>query len=183
MKGIVFTNFFDMVEEKLGFELVDQLIDQTDLFTDGAYTSVGTYDHLELLRLATNLQKITKIPLNDLLITYGEYLFPKLVPIAPSIVADFKNTFELVAAVDTIIHVEVLKLYPDAELPSFDIVKRNEKEMLVTYTSCRPFAYLAYGLIMGCANHFNETVDVNILNRKTDCLIDIKHIDTPPLAA
>ncbi len=48
MKGIVFTNFFEMVEEKIGFELVDQLIEGTELATGGAYTTIGTYDHKEL---------------------------------------------------------------------------------------------------------------------------------------
>jgi hypothetical protein len=36
MKGLVFTEFFEMVEEKLGFELVDQLIEKTELATGGA---------------------------------------------------------------------------------------------------------------------------------------------------
>jgi hypothetical protein len=182
MKGIVFTNFFDMVEETLGFELVDQLINETELSTGGAYTGVGTYSHLELLSLASNLHKITNISLNDLLITYGEYLFPKLVPIAPDIIAKFSSTFELVAAVDSIIHVEVKKLYPDAELPNFEIIKHDHKDMIVTYTSCRPFAYLAYGLILGCAEYFNQEVQVSIKNRQADCLIEISYSDSYALA-
>jgi len=175
MKGIVFTEFFDMVEEKLGFELVDQLLEQTELSTGGSYTSVGTYDHKELLALIGNLHRLTDTPVNDLLVTYGQYLFPRLAAIAPDLTIQFSNSFELLAAVDSIIHVEVQKLYPDAELPNFDVIKQTQKEMQLTYTSCRPFAYLAKGLILGCAQHYNERISVNIENRERDSLISVSH--------
>jgi len=175
MKGIVFTEFFEMVEEKLGFEVVDKLLEQTELSTGGAYTSVGTYDHKELLALVGNLHRLTDTPVNDLLVTYGHYLFPKLSTIAPETVSQFSNCFELLASVDSIIHVEVQKLYPDAELPKFNLIRQDEQELLITYTSCRPFAYLAKGLIMGCAQHYGEQVSVDIKNREDDSLISITH--------
>ena len=176
MKGLVFTEFFEMVEDKLGFELVDQLIEKTELATGGAYTTIGTYDHKELLALVGNLHHLTDIPVNDLLVSYGQYLFPRLMIISPDVVSQFGSSFELVAAVDSIIHVEVLKLYPDAELPKFSIMKNNGKEMQVAYTSCRPFAYLAQGLILGCSQYYNENIIVDIENRKSDCLINISHL-------
>ena len=51
MKGIVFRSFFDMVEENFGFETVDKLLNSTQLESDGAYTTVGNYDHHELVAL------------------------------------------------------------------------------------------------------------------------------------
>ena len=183
MKGIVFTNFFEMVEEKLGFELVDQLIEGTELATGGAYTTIGTYDHKELLALVGNLHKLTDIPVNDLLVSYGQYLFPKLILIDPDMIAPFGSSFDLVTAVDSIIHVEVKKLYPDAELPEFRVVKHNKDELQVTYTSCRPFAYLANGLILGCAEHYNENIVVDIENREADCLISMSHLNSTPSQA
>lgn len=178
MKGIVFTNFFEMVEDRLGYELVDQLIEATELATNGAYTTVGTYDHNELLSLVGNLHKLTEVPFNDLLVTYGQYLFPKLMLIDPEMVKQFSSTFELVAAVDSIIHVEVKKLYPDAELPNFEVIKQDKSELQVSYTSCRPFAYLANGLILGCAQHYNEELAVEIENKEAFCLISISQLSS-----
>ena len=43
MKGIVFTEFLEMVEEKYGLEMVDDIIENANLQSHGAYTSVGTY--------------------------------------------------------------------------------------------------------------------------------------------
>jgi len=42
MKGIVFTEFLDLVEEKFGMEMVDKIITQSELESEGAYTAVGT---------------------------------------------------------------------------------------------------------------------------------------------
>ena len=52
MKGIVFVQFVEMVEEKFGLATADRIIEQSKLSTNGAYTSVGTYDHTELLQLS-----------------------------------------------------------------------------------------------------------------------------------
>ena len=54
MKGIVFTEFLDMVEERFGYEVVDQIISESKLSTDGIYTSVGTYPHSEIVKLLMN---------------------------------------------------------------------------------------------------------------------------------
>ena len=45
MKGIVFTEFFELVEDKFGLEVVQQIIDECKLESEGIYTSVGTYSH------------------------------------------------------------------------------------------------------------------------------------------
>ena len=36
MKGIVFTEFLEMVEEKYGYEVVDQIIEESKLPSGGA---------------------------------------------------------------------------------------------------------------------------------------------------
>ena len=66
MKGIVFTEFLDLVEEKFGLEMVDDIINSSDLLSGGAYTSIGTYDFAEMHQLITHLSANTDIPINDL---------------------------------------------------------------------------------------------------------------------
>ena len=43
MLGIVFTEFFDLVDEAFGEEILDDIIDMANLSNDGAYTAVGRY--------------------------------------------------------------------------------------------------------------------------------------------
>ena len=51
MKGIVFTEFLDLVEAKFGYEVVDHIIQESKLPNEGAYTGVGTYPHGEMVAL------------------------------------------------------------------------------------------------------------------------------------
>ena len=76
-----------MIENTFGLELVDQLVGKTNLATVDAYTTIGTYDYKELLALVRNLHHLTDIPVNDMLMSYGQYLFPKLFTIAPDIIS------------------------------------------------------------------------------------------------
>lgn len=45
MKGIVFTEFVDMVEAQFSADMVDDILDDAAPASGGAYTAVGTYDH------------------------------------------------------------------------------------------------------------------------------------------
>jgi hypothetical protein len=55
VKGVVFTEFLEMVEEKFSPAVADSVIEQSTLASGGAYTTLGTYDHQEMLQLVTNL--------------------------------------------------------------------------------------------------------------------------------
>ena len=55
MKGIIFTEFLEMVEKEFSAETVDTIIDNSNLESGGSYTSVGTYPHIEMVELVSNL--------------------------------------------------------------------------------------------------------------------------------
>lgn len=160
MKGIVFTAFLEMVESKFSLALADQIIDGAELASGGSYTTVGTYDHGEMINLVVQLGERTGIPIPDLVRTFGEYLFTQLVEMYPQFVEQNRNVFDFLLKVDSYIHVEVLKLYRDAELPSFEYDTPRDGTLVMTYRSSRPFADLAEGLIIGSIRHYGETVDL-----------------------
>ena len=53
MKGIVFTEFLELVEDKFGLEMVDNIITSSTLESEGVYTAVGTYSFSEMLTIIT----------------------------------------------------------------------------------------------------------------------------------
>lgn len=168
MKGIIFTEFFDLVEQAFGFEVAEKIIDECDLPSGGVYTAVGTYDHTEILALVGMLSKITETPAPQLLVTYGRFIYPKLHAQLKGMGLEFDSSFALFSSLDDIIHPEVLKLYPDAELPNFHATPLNDHQLLLKYSSCRPFAHMAEGLILGAAEHFNEDLTVALEHHNTD---------------
>lgn len=168
MKGIIFTEFFDLVEQAFGFETAEKIIDECELPSGGVYTAVGTYDHTEILALVGMLSKITEVPAPQLLVTYGRFIYPKLHAQLKGMGLEFGSSFELFSSLDDIIHPEVLKLYPDAELPNFNATRLNDNQLLLKYSSCRPFAHMAEGLILGAAEHFGENLSVTLEHHNTD---------------
>jgi len=77
MKGIVFTEFMDMVDDKFGMDVTETIVQASDLPSGGAYTAVGTYDHAEIVSLVVNLSKSTNIEV-PVLIYLGQcgWLYP-----------------------------------------------------------------------------------------------------------
>jgi hypothetical protein len=59
MRGLVFTEFIALVEEKFGLRMADELLSQPGLTDGGAYTSVGNYSHREMLTLVVGLAERT----------------------------------------------------------------------------------------------------------------------------
>ncbi len=155
MKGIVFTEFLDMVENKFGLEIIQRIIDECDLESEGIFTSVGTYNHQDMFKMVGKLSQIKNIPIDSLLEIYGEYFFSILAKSYPSFMNQ-KNCFAFLESIDNYIHPEVLKLYPKAELPSFKTTFTNNKEMTLVYQSTRKMSDFAIGLIKGSAEYYDE---------------------------
>ena len=70
------------------------------------------------------------------------------------------NMVEFLQSVDQEIHVEVLKLYPDAELPSFRTELLEENVLQMDYRSDRAMGALAHGLIEACGEHYQENFEI-----------------------
>src|SRR6476661_6798326 len=72
MKGIIFTEFLDMVEQRFSPQVVEQMVTAAQLPSGGAYTSVGKYDHGEIWSLVCELSKVCDTSVPDLFKAYGE---------------------------------------------------------------------------------------------------------------
>jgi hypothetical protein len=163
MKGIVFTEFLELVESKFGIKTVQDIIDTCELKTNGVYTSVGTYDHKEMFQMVGKLSEIKSIPVPDLLQYYGTFFFSVLSKSYPKFM-DKNDLFTFLESIDGYIHPEVLKLYPEAELPKFTSENVSETEMKLIYKSSRKMSDFAVGLIKGAGEYYKVKIAVDILN-------------------
>jgi hypothetical protein len=159
MKGVVFTEFLELVETGFGMQVADNVVTKGCPFQTG-FTSVGTYDHKDLIAMVGQLSEETGAPAKDLVHTFGKHLFHKFLIGNQDFFASVSTTYELLFNVEHVIHVEVLKLTPDAELPTFRFPPAEEGCFNLEYESKRPFADLAGGLIEACIEHFGESLDV-----------------------
>ena len=168
MKGIVFSEFIEMVERQFSPEMADEIIVAANLPSGGMYTSVGTYDHGEMLALVGQLSEKTNTPSADLVQTFGIYLFGRFYELYPVFFEGVDGTFDFLSQIEEHVHREVRKLYPDAELPTFETSRLDADTLEMTYRSRRPFADLALGLIRGCASHYDEHLAIEQLDLSAD---------------
>ena len=160
MKGIVFTEFLDFVGGRYGADMVDDIIEDACLSNGGAYTSVGTYPFSDMGALVGALAGRTGAAAPDLIRAFGSRLCQRFVVKFPAFFDAETCLFDFLASVDGHIHVEVRKLYPDAELPAFRVSARSARSIDVDYASCRPLEALAEGMIAAAAEHYGETVEI-----------------------
>lgn len=165
MKGLVFTEFLDFVEHVAGDEIVDRMICDADPPSGGVYTRVGRYEFSEMAALVGALSNILDKPAPVLIRAFGEHLFGRLVAFHPHFLQDVVDPLDFLETVEGKIHVEVLKLYPDAELPSLRTRRLGPDDLEIEYESCRPLGELCLGLIEGCAAHFKVRLEVTSVPR------------------
>jgi hypothetical protein len=168
MKGIVFTEFLDLVEEKFGLEMVDAIISQSKLESKGVYTSIGTYSFSELLQLFQNLQTKTGISIDNLLLIYGEHFFSVIETNYKDLLSSYNDPIEMLASIENHIHVEVRKIYTDAELPTFIIKEKTKKTLILIYKSSRSMHHFGLGLMNKTFEHFNSKATIVLEKIKKD---------------
>ncbi|KAA5822341.1 hypothetical protein FPF71_14430 [Algibacter amylolyticus] len=168
MKGIVFTEFLELVEDKFGLEMVDNIINASNLDSGGVYTAVGTYSFSEMLQLLEHLSANTGISIDDLLLVYSEHFFSVLKDSYPGLLETYKDPIEMISSIENHIHVEVRKIYPDAELPTFEVVEKTENSLIVIYRSSRAMHHFGLGLMNKTFEHFNSTATIVLEKLKED---------------
>ena len=175
MKGLIFTVFLEMVEEIYGYEIADKIVSINNLASNGIYTSVGTYDHKELFIMIDSLSKIINKDKDEILKSYGEYAFSKFAIKYSHFLKGVEDLFSFLESIDNYIHVEVLKLYPDAELPTFETVRVSNNKLILKYISKRKMSSFAEGLLNGSINHFSSdtTFTKELINNGEEALFTL----------
>ncbi|MGB3962655.1 MAG: heme NO-binding domain-containing protein [Sulfurimonas sp.] len=171
MKGVVFTEFIEFVEKKFGFDTVDVMIENSGL--SGVYTQAGNYPFEEMVALVTALSQESGVGVSELIESYGKHLFGLLISIYPH-VDRFSSAFDIIAHVDNIIHPEVKKLYPDADLPSFTIKEQTPERILLQYLSNKGLQDLAKGLMIGAGEYYKEDISVTVFADRRPIEIEVR---------
>lgn len=180
MKGFVFSEFLDLVEEKFGYKLQREIIQKSGISHEGVYVSAGYYPFEEMQMLVVALSEQTKIEVPVLLREFGKFLFGRLAKGHAQMISEHRTAFALLEAVNGYIHVEIRKLYADAELPEFRTISRSESSLQLEYKSKRKLEALAEGMILACGEHYGTPLQVSLKVIGDDpvhtVLIDIQHV-------
>lgn len=165
MKGIIFVELLKMAEDLLGEDRVDAVIAEARLASGGAYTSVGNYPCAELTTLVQDFSASSGVTQSELQRVFGHWMMGVFVTHYPEFFASNPDALSMLESIEAEIHVEVRKLYPDSELPSFDARRTAPDRLELDYASPRPLAPFCHGLIEGCLSHFGSSADITAQDR------------------
>lgn len=156
MKGIVFNLLQEVVSRSYGEDTWDQLLDAAGL--DGSYTSLGNYPDAELFALVGAASSALALPPHTVIRWFGREAIPLLAQKYPIFFDKHTRTSAFVLTLNSIIHPEVRKLYPGADVPDFVMASTSPDHLRMEYRSARKLCAFAEGLIEGAAHHFHERV-------------------------
>lgn len=168
MKGLVFTELLNMAEDAVGEEMVDDVIDSCPLESGGAYSSVGNYDCSELVSLVGGFSDRTGLSVDKLQNMFGRWMLARFVDSYPAFFETKTNAFDMLDSIENEVHVEVRKLYPDAELPTFRTERPSSDVFVFIYSSPRRLMAFCHGLIEACLEHYNETATIEVEDQSTE---------------
>jgi hypothetical protein len=167
MKGLVFIELIKMADSALGEATVDRVLDTAPLKSKGVYSAVGYYDCAELVVLVDAFSKESGIARPELERQFGHWVMDSFASGYPEFFRKYDTAFGMLEAIESDIHLEVRKLYPDAELPSFSTIRHSTERLELSYKSERPLASFCYGLIEACFTKYREVASVQMTDRTT----------------
>ena len=159
MKGIIFNIAEGFIIDKYGENIFEEIIANCKLQTTEPFVAPGTYPDSDLMEIVVKSADKLDLTVDEFLKKLGNYTFAKLAERYPNFVKQYNHPKDFLKTVETVIHVEVRKLYKDTQLPSFQYAEPSEKELIITYFSERKLYALMEGLIDGVADYFGVPID------------------------
>jgi hypothetical protein len=181
VKGIVFNLLELAVSHEHGEEAWDDLLDAAGL--TGAYTSLGSYPDEDLRKLVEAASAALGMPAASVVRWFGRRALPVLAQVYPGFFAPHTDTRSFLLTLNDIIHPEVRKLYPGADVPEFAFEQSPDGDIRMGYDSPRKLCTFAEGLIEGAASHFGEHVSITqpecMLRGEARCQLEISFASAP----
>jgi hypothetical protein len=159
LKGVVFDLLEQAVVRDHGEDAWDDLLGKAGLV--GAYTTLGSYPDDHLGRLVTHAAVAFGMPAEDVIRWFGREALPLLAASYPEFFTPHATTRSFLLTLNDIIHPEVRKVYPGADVPWFEIGETADGDLVMGYNSHRRLCSFAEGLIQGAAAHYAELVRID----------------------
>ncbi len=158
MKGVIFNVVEEVVTEAYGADTWDALLDAAGV--DGAYTALGNYDDAQLVALVAAASDALGASHEEVLRLVGRAGFERLSSRYPHFVESHDTSRTVLRELNSVIHPQVLTIYPDASVPRFEVTG-DDRQLVLTYESARGLCHLAEGLAEGLATAFDERVTLH----------------------
>lgn len=179
MKGVIFNILEEMVEDNYGMAVWNDILDEAQQ-QDGVFIAGQSYADDTLFQFVQIICDKLKQPSHIIVGAFGEYLFTKLVDRHKVLMENQTDLDAFLKSIDSIIHVEVSKLYVDPNLPSIECFDIDSTHMTMRYRSPRKLCPLAEGLVRGASTYFSQKISIKhetCMHKGSDhCDLEIEYL-------
>lgn len=171
MKGIIFNMLEQFIIETTDIDTYEEILDECQFSTAEPFIGPGTYPDADLMQIVGKTVEKLQIPLPDVLHAFGKWGFAKLAVKVPEWLTQFDHPKPFLMTVENIVHLEVRKLYQDAQPPHFTFEDPAPDQLIIHYVSGRHLYDLMDGLIDGVGEYFSVPIrfERNITRAKDGC--------------
>jgi hypothetical protein len=158
VKGIIFNLLEEVVSNDFGVDSWDDTLDAAGL--SGAYTAIGNYADSDFIALLAGLPNEVGDERSRLQ-WFGRRAMPLLAQRYSVFFSPHASAIPFLVSLNDVIHAEVRKLYPGAEVPDFEIGAVGPASVTLHYRSQRRLCWLAEGFILGAADYYEQGVSID----------------------
>ncbi|OGQ99716.1 MAG: hypothetical protein A2505_03775 [Deltaproteobacteria bacterium RIFOXYD12_FULL_55_16] len=184
MKGLIFNLLEEFLTARCGEKEYELILADCQLITAEPSLMVGpgSYPDQDFTAIVASAANRLSLSPGELLREVGRALIPLLASRYPQFFSPSKHPREFFSTLNFIHHLEVKKLYKDAELPRFHCENKTDGSLLVSYLSSRGLCHLFSGLIDGVADHYQTPLSQRQLaclgDGQPECLFEISFDDS-----
>jgi hypothetical protein len=157
MKGLVLNLLEETVRRHHTEAAWEAVLDAAEV--DGAFTTIGNYADDDFRALLAASARVVGQSESAFTRWFGERAIEPLAERFPKLFAH-TSTRAFLLTLNHIIHPEVRKLHPGADVPHFDYLPSTASTIVMRYASKRQLCAFAEGLIAGAATHFAERASI-----------------------
>ena len=157
MKGEIFRIFESFIIERWSESVFEKIYanSKEELTTKVPFVGPGTYPDQDFFTLVRHALPQLGVDGQSAVRAFGRFLFPQLLKRLPPTLVTATHPRDLLKSLDSVVHVEVRKIYPDATPPRFSYVEPSDNRLMLRYQSKRRLYDLVDGLLDALGAHFN----------------------------
>jgi hypothetical protein len=158
MKGHIFNLLEKFIIEITDANVYESIIAECRLITKGPFIRPGKYPDEDLAEIVDKTVQYLGITVNEAHYAFGKWIFPHLLLISAPEVRELRNPKALFLQLDYIHRIELKKLWPDAEPPTFQCEDTGPAQLRMIYDSRREMFDLVDGVIASVADYYKYDI-------------------------
>jgi predicted hydrocarbon binding protein len=182
MKGIIFNLFEDFVTENFGLEVWSDVLETANPQSGKVFIAPKTYPDEDFLSLVSATVQIKDIDLSITVKSFGKFALDKLANRYEEFLTPHKSAKEFLLSMNSVIHVEIKKLFEGSEPPEFTYEDTAENKLTMHYSSKRKLCVLMEGFLEGVADYYGIRINYNqrrcMHKGDKECIFDLEFMQT-----